>query len=338
MGEGPIEGKRILERKSASGEKKAGEEKKPAEGKRTIEGNKAADGEISLRGKRVKRTLTPRTLVTALLALVLVVSLAQLALKFRDYRQGDEDYGEAEVVAGVPDLDALPQPTPRTAPTPPPEQTDPEGSTPPGPESTPEPTPQPTPDPYAQALRNMDFAALQQVNEEVVGWILVPGTRISYPILQGQDNSYYLDHTWKGSRSSVGSIFMEWQCSRDFSDFNTIIYGHRVRNQSMFGLLHSYADQDFADLHPSFYITDAAGTRRYDIFAAYETPVDGLVYRLGVTEDGDKERIINGALESSAIATPIRPTSANQIVTLSTCTGNGHENRWVVLGVLAAIE
>ena len=333
-----MRGKRLLERKRVAQEKKAAEEKRSAEGKRTIEGNRAADGEISLRGKRVKSTLTPRTLVATLLALVLVVSLGQLVLKLRDYRQGDADYGEAEVVAGVPDLENLPQPTPRATPTAAPEQTDPEESRAPDPESTPEPTPAPTPDPYAQALRNMDFAALQQVNEEVVGWILVPGTRISYPILQGGDNSYYLDHTWKGSRSSVGSIFMEWQCSRDFSDFNTIIYGHRVRNQSMFGLLHSYADQDFADLHPSFYITDAAGTRRYDIFAAYETPVDGLVYRLGVTDAGDKEKIINAALESSSIATPIRPTSANQIVTLSTCTGNGHANRWVVLGVLAAIE
>lgn len=334
----PIKGKRLLEGKRASGEKKAAEEKHSAEGKRTIEGNRAADGEISLRGKRVKSALTPRTLVAVLLILVLAVSLGQLALKFRDYRQGDQDYGEAEMVAGVPDLGDLPQPTPRAVPTPTPAQPDPEESMTPDLESTPEPTSQPTPDPYAEALRNMDFAALQQVNEEVVGWILVPGTRISYPILQGGDNSYYLNHTWKGTRSSVGSIFMEWQCSRDFGDFNTIIYGHRVRNQSMFGLLHSYANQDFADLHPSFYITDAAGTRRYDIFAAYETPVDGPVYRLKVTDAGEKEKIISAALESSSITTPIRPTSANQIVTLSTCTGSGHENRWVVLGVLAAIE
>lgn len=282
-----------------------------------------------------KKQVTLRTLLTALLALALAVSLGVLGFKLWDYRQGDEDYGEAEVMAGIPDLGDLPQPTLRPQPTAAPTaEADPDSTAP----AQPEPTPQPTPDPYAQALQSMDFAALQEVNEDVLGWILVPGTRISYPLLQGEDNSYYLDHTWKGSRNSVGSIFMECQCSRDFSDFNTIIYGHRVSNQSMFGQLHAYADQDFADLHPSFYITDAAGTRRYDIFAAYEAPVDSAVYRLGVSSDKGKETVINLALESSVIATPIQPTSANQIVTLSTCTGNGHANRWVVLGVLAAIE
>lgn len=283
--------------------------------------------------KRLKKTPAPRILVAALLSLALVVSLAVVTARFRDYHRGDVDYGEAEAVAGLPDFSDLAPLTPRPAQSDGPTQ-DPEGGEP----AQSVPTPEPTPDPYAEALRSMDFAALQQVNREVVGWILIPGTRISYPILQGGDNSYYLNHTWKGSRSSVGSIFMECQCSRDLSDFNTIIYGHRVSNQSMFGLLHSYANQDFADLHPSFYITDAAGCRRYDIFAAYEAPVDSAVYRLGVSTDQGKEAVINEALDSSVVATPIRPTSANQIATLSTCTGSGHANRWVVVGVLADIE
>lgn len=248
--------------------------------------------------------------ITVLLLLVLAVSVVMAARTSLDHRKGAADYEEALSLASGEAAQASAPAAPAEAGLP----------------------------SEAATLLALDLDALRQVNGEVLGWLSIPGAGISYPLMEGRDNSYYLNHTWRGNRSSVGSIFMECQCSRDFSDFNTIIYGHRVSNQSMFGLLHSYANQDFADLHPSFYITDAAGCRRYDIFAAYEAPVDSAVYRLGVSTDQGKEAVINEALAASVVATPIRPTSANQIATLSTCTGSGHANRWVVVGVLAAIE
>lgn len=103
-----------------------------------------------------------------------------------------------------------------------------------------EPKPAPSADPYAQALEQMDLPALQQVNSDVIGWIAIPGTEISYPLVQDTDNDYYLTHTWNQNSSAVGAIFMDCRCSADFSGFNTIVYGHRMNNGSMFAALKHY--------------------------------------------------------------------------------------------------
>ena len=91
----------------------------------------------------------------------------------------------------------------------------------------------------------MDLPALQQVNSDVIGWIAIPGTEISYPLVQGTDNDYYLTHTWNQNSSAVGAIFMDCRCSADFSGFNTIVYGHRMNNGSMFAALKHYQKAGF---------------------------------------------------------------------------------------------
>ena len=111
----------------------------------------------------------------------------------------------------------------------------------------------------------MDLPALQQVNSDVIGWIAIPGTEISYPLMQGTDNDYYLTHTWNQNSSAVGAIFMDCRCSADFSGFNTIVYGHRMNNGSMFAALKHYKKQDFLQAHPQIYVTNASGTHAYSI-------------------------------------------------------------------------
>lgn len=83
--------------------------------------------------------------------------------------------------------------------------------------------------PDAAALLELNLAALRAVNPDVAGWIEIPGTELSYPIMQGVDNHYYLDHNWKQESNRGGSIFLEATCGADFSDFHTILYGHRMR-------------------------------------------------------------------------------------------------------------
>ena len=154
-------------------------------------------------------------------------------------------------------------------------------------------------DPYAQALKDMDFSALRQQNPDVLGWILIPGTRVSYPVVQGTDNSYYLDHTWRGGKNSVGAIFMECRNSGDLSDFNTIIYGHRMNNRSMFGTLSQYKSRSYWQAHPYVYLTDDSGTHRYEIFAAGEVSVDSDVYRLGLRSDSSRQSFLDSCLSLS---------------------------------------
>ena len=167
----------------------------------------------------------------------------------------------------------------------------------------------------------------------MLGWILIPGTRVSYPVVQGTDNSYYLDHTWRGGKNSVGAIFMECRNSSDLSDFNTIIYGHRMNNRSMFGTLSQYKSRSYWQAHPYVYLTDDSGTHRYEIFAAGEVSVDSDVYRLGLRSDSSRQSFLDSCLALSALNTGVTPHTYDKVLTLSTCTGNGHATRWVVQAV-----
>lgn len=180
----------------------------------------------------------------------------------------------------------------------------------------------------------MDLPALQQVNSDVIGWIAIPGTEISYPLVQGADNDYYLTHTWNQNSSAVGAIFMDCRCSADFSGFNTIVYGHRMNNGSMFAALKHYKKQDFLQAHPQIYVTNASGTHAYSIYAAYEAALDGTAYYSAFSDETIKKTFIDEGISLSVIRTGAVPTVNDHILTLSTCTGNGHATRWVVQAVM----
>ena len=264
---------------------------------------------------------TTRRILIAVLALVFVGSLGMLVYRNIEYKEGEEIYAEAETLVELPDFSDLPAPVI---------------------ESAAEETLQETPaeekpiyvDPYADALRNMDFTALREVNSEVLGWLLIPNTQVSYPLLQHGDNEYYLKRNWKGQRSAVGSIFMECRSSADLSDFHTVIYGHNMNNGSMLGTLKNYRSQSYWAKHPKIYITTDDGSRCYEIFAAYEVSTEGLTYQIGFSGTAEKQAFLDFCRGQSVIDTGVVPTTADSVLTLSTCTGRGHATRWVVQGVL----
>ena len=256
---------------------------------------------------------TTRRVLLAGLALVFLVSGGMMLRQLGDYQKGEETYGSAESLAGLPDLSALSWP----------EDT---GS---GSAAGEDPA-VPYVDPYADTLAAMDFAALREVNPDILGWILIPNTRVSYPFLQGTDNDYYLRRTWRKGSSAVGAIFVEAGNSGDLTDFNTIIYGHNMNNGSMFGSLKKYKSQDYFRQHPYIYLTTDAGSARYEIFAAYEAATDSETYRLGFGSESAKQAFLDDCAGRSVIDTGVTPQVWDRIITLSTCTGRGHETRWVV--------
>lgn len=254
-----------------------------------------------------------RRLLTGLLLLVLLVCIVQVGRHLYERAAREREYEDAAQAAGL-------LPGRREAELPPPAaQTEPEG--PPMPEEI-------------QALASIDLEALRTVNPDVAGWIEIPGTQLSYPVLYGTDNQYYLTHTWAGEVNSGGSIFLECTGKRDFSDFHTIIYGHRMRDGSMFGSLRNYRDRAYWEEHPAIYVAFDGGVYRYEIFAAQEAGVTSLVYRLDLEESGIEESFIQACLEGSSIDTGVTPSAEDQILTLSTCTGIGYATRWVVHAVL----
>lgn len=242
------------------------------------------------------------------LAAVLVVSLVMVVHTQMEYAQGASIYDEAAAVAKLPQLSAIPISVARG-----------DGV---------------VSDPNLLLLADLDLDELWQKNPDVIGWVSIPETELSYPLLQGEDNDFYLKHTWRKGSSSLGSVFMEYRCSADLTDFNTIIYGHRTNNRSMFGSLKDFRNQDHWSTHPSIYLAWAEGVYRYDIFAAYEASVTGPVYDFEKRDLEGREEFIASSLELSLIDTGIVPTVDDHILTLSTCTGKGYQNRWVVQGVL----
>jgi sortase B len=258
-----------------------------------------------------------RRVLTMLLSVVLVGSVALTLRQLYHYAAADSAYSYARSEAGASGQEAaLEDPEVPLADQPPAE----------------EPL-----DENARLLTDIDLDALRQTNRQVLGWIQIPGTSVSYPLMDSQDNSDYLHLAWDGTSNSAGSIFLECQNQRDLSDFNTIIYGHRMRNGSMFGELRHYSEQDFAEANPSVYIVTDDSIRRYDIFSAYEAGVTTDTYRLRFTDDDQRQTAIDSYLDRSVIESDLVPTVEDSILTLSTCTGKGtYDTRWVVQAVLTA--
>lgn len=249
-----------------------------------------------------------------LLALVLVVSLTFWTRQENDHREGQRDYSDAEALSGFSQ-----QKEKRVA-----GQAE-EGM---GEELEQVDTS------YAAELSSVNLAALREVNGDVVGWIDIPGTEVSYPLVQGEDNQYYLEHTWKQNKSSVGAIFLDYEVSSDFSAFNTWIYGHRMRDETMFGSLKRYKDIRYWQEHPNVYIVTDAAVYRYEIYAAYESGVDEITFYPELTDQETREEFIRYGGEMSVLDTGIVPTTEDHILTLTTCTGRGYASRWVIQAVL----
>lgn len=180
--------------------------------------------------------------------------------------------------------------------------------------------------------KGMDLSPLQEVNADVVGWIAIPGV-LSYPLLQGGDNAYYLTHAWNDEENAAGAVFLDYRADACLGDFNTLIYGHRMRNGTMFGSLKHYKDAEFWQENPSVYLANGDGTRRYDIYAAYETGLAAATYQREFSGSEEKQDFIRYGLERSVIDTGITPMVEDTIITLSTCSGGDRNTRWVVQAV-----
>ena len=193
-------------------------------------------------------------------------------------------------------------------------------------------------DPVLEELRKTDLAALREVNPDVVGWIRVPDTKIDYPVVQGEDNNFYLKHTWQGHENTVGTIFMDYGSSPDLTDFNTLIYGHNMRTGSMFASLRNYSQQDYFNAHPYVYLLVDNGAFRFEVFSAYQAELDASAYGQSFRQRETREKFLQDAAEKSAIETEITPGIRDRILTLSTCSGMGYETRWVVHARLKMVQ
>ena len=182
----------------------------------------------------------------------------------------------------------------------------------------------------------VDFDELKKINAETIGWIrFYPEPAIiNYPLVQGKDNDQYLHQTFSANENTLGAIFLNVSNNADFSDRNSIIYGHRMKDGSMFRHLEDYKDQEFWKANPYFYIYTPDGRElTYHIYSVATVEDTSDVYLTEFASDNDYQAFLNMTKEASYYDTGVEVGVDDTVVTLSTCTKESDNHRLVVLGV-----
>lgn len=192
------------------------------------------------------------------------------------------------------------------------------------------------PDPYGNTV---DFEALWEINADVIGWLKVPGTNVDYPILCSVEKAddYYLNTTIDHKAGLPGSIYIEKYNMVDFSDPVTVVYGHNLKDKTMFSQLHKYEDEAFFKGHPYFYIYQPGRTFKYHIFAAVAFDDRYILGDYGsFKEDAEFSRYVSDlkAQMTGHINGTVNVQPEGHVVSLSTCIAGHPNQRWIVSGLL----
>jgi sortase B len=163
------------------------------------------------------------------------------------------------------------------------------------------------------------FQPLLAINQDIVGWLSIDGTEVDYPVLQAEDNEFYLTRNYKKEQTRAGSIFLDFRNRIDGTDRNTVIYGHRMKDDSMFGGLKKYLDKKYLDAHPVIYYDTLYGSYDLEIFSVYRTTADVNYIRTSFNSERDYAEFIEQSKGRSEYETGVHVSTDDRMVTLSTC-------------------
>lgn len=192
---------------------------------------------------------------------------------------------------------------------------------------------------FADMENPIDFDKLADINTDIYAWIRIPDTNIDYPIAQREgDDAYYLSHDMYQKPRFAGCIYTEDCNSKEFTDPNTVIYGHNMKNKSMFQNLHLFSDADFFEEHPDVYIYTPQGVLLYKVFAAYTYDDRHIMNSFDFSDPEVFQDYLDEILHIRAMDANIREgvevTVDDHIITLSTCVGGQTQSRYLVQAVL----
>ncbi|MFB5764093.1 class B sortase [Paenibacillus medicaginis] len=173
--------------------------------------------------------------------------------------------------------------------------------------------------PVSDGKARPQFQPLLVINQDIVGWLTIDGTAVDYPILQAEDNEFYLSRNYRKEQTRAGSIFMDFRNRIDGTDQNTVIYGHRMKDNSMFGSLKKYLDKDYFKAHPVIYYDTLYGSYDLEIFSVYRTTADVNYIRTSFNSEFDYAEFIEQSQQRSEYETGVHVNTTDRIVTLSTC-------------------
>ena len=204
--------------------------------------------------------------------------------------------------------------------------------------------PTPTINPHAEELKQAlslaqpDFVAWKSLNEDVSAWIHNEVVRVDHPVLKSPSNEYYLTHDIDHSYRAMGSIFFDFRNQTDFSDKNTIIYGHNFDNGQMFSNLVWYKDQQFYEKNPYYYLYTPDQVFRVDIAAGIVVgETDTTFLAIDFSSGADFQAYLQKIEENSVIVSEVELRPGDRLVTLYTCTNDWLGQRFVVIGKLTPL-
>lgn len=180
----------------------------------------------------------------------------------------------------------------------------------------------------------MDFDSLWRLYRDVVGWIRLEDSRVNYPIVQGEDNVYYLNHLPDGTQNEAGSILLDRANTPDFSDEVSILHGHHMESGAMFGELEKYADESYFRAHPEMMLFTPEGDYRVQIFAACTVDGETFEYPTAFTDAVDFEAFVDEMRRATPYETQVEVAYGERLLLLSTCAYSFREARFVVVGKL----
>lgn len=187
-------------------------------------------------------------------------------------------------------------------------------------------------------LAEIDHDALRDTNRHYECWIYAPDSPIDYPVVQGNDNAYYLDRMFNRKENPSGTLFIDYRNLSDFRDPNTMIYGHHMRDGSMFHSLTEYDTEGYFDAHPFMVVISHDTIWLVEVFAGYITDSSDHCYDIAISGEKDMQRFTDAAIQKSYFDARLTiDVQKDHLVTLSTCAYNFDNARCVVIGRLNAV-
>lgn len=181
----------------------------------------------------------------------------------------------------------------------------------------------------------IDWDKLKETNPDVIGWLKLDSTKIDYPVVQGEDNDKYLHTLFDGSIGGCGTLFADCRHEKPFEETNTIIYGHHMRDGSMFHTLKNYRTSSYADEHPVFKLKTP--DKDYDVLVTAFLLVrgDDSVYKTDFSSKEDSRNWINEVRSKATYLTEETMEEDDKFIMMSTCAGSSKKNRYIVVGKLS---
>ncbi len=194
-------------------------------------------------------------------------------------------------------------------------------------------------DKEAEVTVEIDFEELNRQNKDIFAWIFCDGTPLNYPVVKGKNNDQYLRHLIDGRYNNSGTLFLDSSNSKDLSDAHSFIFGHNMKNGTMFACLLNYSKNGYYEEHPYIYLFTKDVNYRLEVFSAYKTTdSDTESYKKDIKRNDDMTAYFNGLKGRSDFSCDIEYARGDKILTLSTCEYSRASGRYVVHCLIKPVE